>query len=166
MPIRDKFPKGYFEGNPFDGDSPERLYEKIQWGNRPNDSRAFRAPESMAAIGRLAKLFLIDGRQQEFRDMDYFVAVGGKSNWVYFVPIDEKGRALDFPKKFWEKCEGIGRVIRTDYYSEKGGDKGYYFHDHEKPFPMLCGHGEHYALRPAKVGGGRSYAVGPEGIIG
>ena len=57
------------------------------------------------------------------------------------------------------------RVRRIDD-SEKGGEAGYYYHDHEKPYPTIYGYEDHFVCIPARHRKGRSYAVNDEGIIG
>jgi len=165
MPIRDKFPQKYFDSNPFEGETPQRAYKRLQWGNKPKNTFRIEAPEPMAVLGELAKLVFENRRQQTFEKGELFVAVGTRTNMVYLVPM-ENGRPLDFPVGFYSKVERIVKVKRIDYYSEKGGEDGYYYHDHEKPYPMLWSDGEHFVLEPAPHRGGRSYAVNDEGIIG
>lgn len=166
MPIRDKFPKEYFQGNPLKGATPDEAYKRLQWGNNPRERFTIEGPEPMAVLGELAKVFFVGKGRQTFREGEYFLAVGTRSNTVYFVPMDERGRPFDFPRGFMGRLQQVSRVRRTDYYSEKGGESGYYFHDHEAPFPVLCRVGSHYCLIPARHNGGRSYAVNDEGIIG
>lgn len=166
MPVRDQFPRDYFDTNPMEGESPHGVYKRLQWGREPRESWTMEAPEPLAVLGRLAALHFVGGGKQRFRDGEFFVAVGTRSNHVYFVPMDEGGEPLDFPEDFARECLEVVQVKRTDYYSEKGDELGYYYHDHEKPYPMLCGVDEHFVLLPAKHRGGRSYAVNDEGIIG
>jgi len=166
MPVRDKFPTEYFAENPLEGESAHNAYKRLQWGNNPRKAWKIEAPEPMAVLGRLAKLFFVGGKSQSFDDWDFYVAVGTKSNRVYLVPMDEKHKPMAFPEGFLKGCDAIVGVRRIDYYSEKGNEEGYYFHEHEKPFPMLYGCDDHFILEPAKHRGGRSYAVSDEGIIG
>lgn len=149
-----------------DGETPHGVYKRLQWGNEPNNTWTIEAPEPLAVLGRLAKLYFVGGGKQTFGDYEFFVAVGTRSNYVYFVPVDDDGGPIDFPTDFLRQVIAISPVRRTDYYSEKGGEEGYYFHDHEKPYPFLCGIDEHFVLAPVRHQGGRSYAVGDEGIIG
>ncbi len=166
MPVRDKFPKGYFDANPMRGETPHAVYKRIQWGNAPQAEWSIEAPEPMAVLGRLACLHFVGGKKQTFNDGEFFLALGVKSNHVYFVPIGDDEGPEDFPEDFAKECIQIVQVRRTDYYSEKGNEEGYYYHDHEKPYPMLCGVDNHFTLLPARHRGGRSYAVNDEGIIG
>ena len=167
MPIRDKFPAEYFDSNPFEGETPQRMYERLQWGNKPKHTWQIEAPEPMAVLGRLAKLkFAQTKTEQTFRDYEYYVAVGASSNWVYLVPIEGRARPASFPLKFLARVQRIATIKRIDYYSEKGQKEGYYFHDHEPPYPVLMEYLGHYVLAPASHRSGRSYAVGVEGIIG
>lgn len=166
MPTRDRFPAEYFEANPLEGETPEAAFKRLQWGNNPRNTYRLEAPEPMAVLGRLAKLFYVGGKSQSFPDWEMFVAVGVASNRYYLVPMDEQRRPIDFPRDFFEGCRPVVQVRRIDYYSEKGGEPGYYFHDHEKPYPMLYGYEDHFVCEPAAMKKGRSYAVNDEGIIG
>lgn len=167
MPIRDKFPSKYFDGNPFEGLNPHEVYKKLQWGNKPKNTWMIEAPEPMCVLGRLAKLRMAQtNREQKFRDYSYYVTTGVYSNHVYFVPIVRGHKPASFAKDFLQRAAPIAKISRTDYFSEKGGDEGYYYHDHEPPYPTLLEYGGHYILAPAQHRGARSYAVGSEGIIG
>jgi len=165
MPTRDHFPAKYFEDNPLEGEGPHGAYRRLQWGRNPRRSWNIEAPEPMAVLGRLAKIVFLGGKRESFADWDFYVAVGTNSNCVYLVPM-EKRRPIPFPKDFLKSCEDIAQIKQIDYYSEKGGDEGYYYHVHEKPYPMLMGCEDHFVLKPARHNGGRSYAVNDEGIIG
>lgn len=165
MPVRDKFPSEYFDSNPLEGEGPHGAYRRLQWGNEPNTTYELEAPEHMAVLGQLAKLVYVGGKKQTFREGEMFVAVGTRTNRVYLVPI-VRGAPVDFARDFLARCEPLVRLKRIDYYSEKGGESGYYYHDHERPYPMLYTDGEHFVLEPAAHRGGRSYAVNDEGIIG
>lgn len=166
MPERDKFPARYFEGNPLAGETPHGAYKRLQWGNNPKKAWKIEAPEPMAVLGRLAKLFFVGGKSQSFDDWDFYLAVGTKSNRVYLVPMDDERRPLAFPRGYLGMVEAIVGIRQIDYFSEKGNEEGYYYHKHERPFPMLYGAYDHFVLEPAKHNGGRSYAVNDEGIIG
>lgn len=166
MPVRDRFPKEYFNTNPMEGESAEEAYKRLQWGNSPNNSFRIEAPEPLSALGRLAKVFFDPKGVNSFKDNRYYVAVGVETNYVYFVPMDKRHRPISFPEDFLEICQPVAKVRRTDYYSEKGGEAGYYYHDHEKPYPTLCQAEGHFVLAPSRHRGGRSYAVNDEGIIG
>jgi hypothetical protein len=184
MPGRDQFPIKYFDGNPMEGETPVGAYRRLQWGNEPDSVRKIEAPEEMMALGRLAMIHFADGTKEKSRDWQYFLAVGKRSNFVYFVPMDGSRRPISFPVNFfagirdahnsrlranalwWKKSQRQAMVVRTDYYSEKGGAPGYYFHDHEEPYPQLAINHRHRVLIPAEYQGRRSYAVGDEGIIG
>lgn len=166
MPVRDKFPAEYFDSNPLHGETPHGAYKRLQWGNEPLATWRIEAPEPMAVLGRLAKLFFAGGKSQSFPDWDFFVAVGTKRNFVYLVPMDDRRRPMDFPKKFFHGAFEVTKLRRIDYYSEKGGEPGYYYHDHERPYPMLWGNDDHFVIVPADNDGRRSYAVNDEGIIG
>lgn len=172
MPVRDRFPADYFAKNPLKGENARSAYSRLQWGNAPrNEFPNFEAPESMAALGHLAAIVFVNGQKAHFQEREYYVAVGIKTNKVYYVPMRRDGRPLDFPPNFSKRAQPIGLVKRVDYTSEKGMDKGgepgYYYHDHESPWPTLRQLGSHYVLIPSRLpNGGRSYAVNDEGIIG
>lgn len=165
MPVRDLFPSEYFAGNPLDGATPHEAYKRLQWGNNPRNTYKIEAPEPMAVLGELAQIIFEDGTKEKFRAGVFFLAVGSRSNGVYFVPR-VKGRPKDFPANFHQRAMPVGKMKRVDYYSSKGGEDAYYYHDHEKPYPMLVKLGRHGFILPARHRGGRSYAVNDEGIIG
>lgn len=167
MPVRDRFPVEYFQGNPLRGETAEGAYKRLQWGNNPRNAWEIEAPEPMAVLGQLAKFVPMGGKAQKFREGEYFLSVGVRSNKVYFVPIGARsGGPIDFPKQFLQRVEPYAVITRVDYYSSKGGEEGYYYHDHEKPYPSLYKCGRHFVIVPARHRGGRSYAVNDEGIIG
>jgi hypothetical protein len=166
MPVRDRFPVEYFQGNPLAGEDAHSAYKRLQWGNSPRNTWNIEAPEPMAVLGQLAKL-VMQGGVKKFQEGEYFLSVGVHSNRVYFVPIGARtGAPIGFPLGFSRKIEPLGLLKRVDYYSDKGGEQGYYYHDHEKPYPALYGYREHFVVIPARHRGGRSYAVNDEGIIG
>jgi hypothetical protein len=166
MPIRDKFPSEYFAGNPYEGLSPEEIYQKLQWGNDPKAVFEVDAPEPLVTLGDVAML-VSESEQVEFtEDEAPFLALGVESNRLYIVPKDENGEPIDVPEGPYEE---VCQLVQTDYYSEKGGDDAYYFHEHEAPYPTLYIHLETGVMlvEPAETGEGvRSYAVSDEGVIG
>ncbi len=166
MPIRDKFPAEYFSTNPLAGSTPHQAFKRLQWGNTHRKTHTFEAPEPMVLLGELAMLVFLGGKSQKYKENELFVAVGNESNYVYLVPIGKGKTPIDFPLNYFRGCQPITQIKRIDYYSEKGGESAYYYHDHEKPYPMLYVNDDHFFLLPAKHRGGRSYAVNDEGIIG
>jgi hypothetical protein len=164
MPERDKFPREYFDGNPYEGETPEGAYRRIRWGNEPQEIFDIEAPEPLATIGDLAQLVMEDGTIQFLEHESPFVAVGTHSNVIYFVPKVD-GKPMDIPDSGYEFA---GFVSRMDYFSDKGGNDAYYYHDHEPPFPILYMHDSGVGmLVPSECeDGSRSYAVGDEGVIG
>jgi len=157
-----------FSGNPY-GDTPvEGMYKRLRWGNSPADSWEINGPEDMATLGELAKLYrTARHRLCSFKEgAGPFVAVGKQSNIIYIVPRRENGSPVDVPDDL-EQYVGICEVSRIDYYSDKGGDICYYYHNHEAPYPCLyqhdCGVG---ILMPSDNNGERSYVVDDAGIIG
>ena len=171
MPHRHKFPAEYFETNPMEGEDLDTVYKRLQWGNTPRNRFRIEAPEPLAALGTLAAIQYVNGAQQKFQEDSFFVAVGKDSNRVYFLPITPRRAPEHFPRNFYARIRPYGQVKRTDYLSDKGtddgGESGYYYHNHERPYPVLYGTGSHFVLIPQKLRtGGRSYAVNDEGIIG
>lgn len=166
MPIRDSFPKEYFDGNPYEGETPEDAYKRLRWGNEPNEVFEIDAPEPMATIGTVAKL-IADGGTVEYSEGEApFLAIGLETNKVYIVPMNQDGSPVNVPEGPYVD---MGRIRQIDYYSDKGGEEAYYFHEHEEPFPFLCIHETSGValIEPEEMeDGSRSYAVGDEGIIG
>jgi hypothetical protein len=165
MPERDKFPKEYFEGNPYEDATPEQTYEQVRWGNEPTETFDIEAPEPLVTIGELAQVCTPNGNVQFSEYEAPYLALGTDSNKLYFVP--KVGNSpVDIPDGPYEY---IGIVTRLDYYSDKGGEDAYYYHDHEPPYPHLYQNRESGVciLIPSTCkDGSKSYAVGNEGIIG
>lgn len=167
MPERDKFPREYFEGNPYEGESPEGTYQRVRWGNEPQEIFEIDAPEPLATIGDVALLGLEQGDVKFSEHEAPFLALGTQSNVLYIVPKDSNGEPVDVP------CDGdweyVGTMDQIDYYSDKGGEDAYYYHEHEPPYPSLYVHRASGVcmLVPSECDdGSKSYAVGDEGIIG
>lgn len=164
MPERDSFPREYFESNPYEDDSPEEAYQKLRWGNEPQEVFEINAPEPLITLGDIAKIFTPDGTVEFTEAQAPFLALGTKSNFLYFVP-KRGGKPCHVPKGPFAFQTP---VLRLDYYSDKGGEPCYYYHDHESPYPCLYMHSSGVGiLRPSLCAdGSRSYAVSDEGIIG
>jgi len=165
MPTRKDFPRRYFLQNPFDGDGPEQMYRRLRWGNSPRESWEVEGPEDMAALGTLAQIVTPSGSKKWSEARGPFLAVGVDSNWLYVVPRRGRGPIGEIPSgPYVELCS----VVQTDYYSKKGNDIAYYYHEHEPPYPVLAQHRASgcAVILPQSHRGGRSYAVGEEGIIG
>jgi hypothetical protein len=165
MPVRDKFPKGYFEDNPYDGLDAQAMYERIRWGNAPTETFEIDGPEDMATLGTVAMLDMEQGAVKFGEDEAPFLALGTDSNRLYIVPIVD-GEPMDIPSGPYVE---IGEMFQLDYYSDKGGEDAYYYHEHEEPFPRLYMNLESGVciLEPAEMeDGSRSYAVSDEGVIG
>ena len=166
MPIRDKFPKAYFDGNPYKGESPEDIYRRLRWGNEPRMSFEGNDPESMVSIGEVAQLVFHDVAVTWDESEAPYLAIGADSNRLYVVPRDADGAPVEIPSGPYERVEELEQI---DYYSDKGQDDAYYYHEHEEPFPVLYIHRESGVcyIEPAEMeDGSRSYAIGDEGIIG
>lgn len=164
MPERDKYPREYFEGNPYEAETPWEMYEKLRWGNASQETFEVDAPEAMATLGDVAVLDLGDCQIRFDEDEAPYLAVGHESNRLYIVPADENG-PVDIPESGFVD---LGEVRQIDYYSDKGGEAAYYYHEHEAPYPRLlihpCGV---MMLEPSEMeDGSRSFAVSDEGIIG
>lgn len=158
-----------FRGNPLANTQPEEAFSLLNWGNAARRLFPIDAPEPLIMLG-MARLVVLSDRQLHFRRGESFLAVGHKSNELYFIPRvggSPRTRIPDFNPRM---CRLIGEVSQTDYLSTKGKAKveNHYYHKHEKPFPSLWVHdasGVGY-LRAANNGGSPSYAVGKEGIVG
>lgn len=155
-----------FTGNPFASKTPQETFSLLHWGNRFERLIEIDAPEPLVMLGMTAALALENGSELRFKSGEAFLAIGHKSNRLYVVPR-RNNQPVDVPA-FSKSLRRIGRVVRTDYLSTKGGNQEhYYYHEHEPPYPTLYTHptGVGY-LRPARHNGGASYAVGKEGIVG
>lgn len=164
MPERDKFPKKYFDGNPYEGVDPEDAYKRLRWGNEPQESFEIEGPEDMVTIGDVAQVITSRGTV-EFEEGEAYLAVGMETNRVYIVPC-EGGEPVDVPDGPYTE---LAEIYQIDYTSDKGGEEAYYFHEHEEPYPRLCWNEETGVgmIEPEEMeDGSRSYAVGDEGIIG
>lgn len=154
-----------FENNPYDGLSAEEIYKSLQWGKNPNEIIDVESPEPLANLGDLAGLYY-DVGCEEFNENEVYLAVGAYSNWVYFIPktFDTDIPEFDSNDKDWTQ----GPVVKeTHYYSDKGNEESYYYHEHEKPYPRVWHHIDGVSvLIPANFKGKRSYAVVKEGIVG
>lgn len=164
MPERDNYPKEYFEGNPYEGETPENAYKRLRWGNEPQETFEIDAPEPLITIGDLAQVFAQGGTVQFSEEEAPFLALGTRTNVLYFVP-KRNGMPVNIPPGPYEYMDIVTRI---DYYSDKGGDLCYYYHDHEPPYPKLYVHRSGVCmLCPSECeDGSRSYAVGDEGVIG
>jgi hypothetical protein len=166
MPGRKDFPQAYFDENPYEGLSPEEVYTRLQWGNEPQTLFEVDAPEAMVTLGELAALYT-EGDEVDYSEEEApYLALGADSNRLYIVPKDEHGAPVDVPLgPYVEVCE----LTQTDYYSDKGGESAYYYHEHEDPYPTLYINLQSgvMIIEPAQTeDGARSYAVGDEGVIG
>lgn len=165
MPERDNYPKEYFEGNPYEGESPEDAYQRLRWGNEPQETFEIDAPEPLITMGDVAQICTSQGNAQFSEHEAPFLALGTRTNVLYFVP-KRNGMPVNIPSGPYEY---VATVTRLDYYSDKGGEHCYYYHDHEPPYPQLFMHKRSGVcmLRPSECkDGSRSYAVGDEGVIG
>lgn len=160
-----------FEGNPFEDLPPLEAYAALQWDKPPEAVWEIQAPEPLVALGDLAGLdWGSDELELWNEDEAPYLAVGRDSNMLYVVPKSKRGQPLARIPKFnpascaWGR---IGRVRQTDYYSNKGGEPSYYYHNHEPPYPTVWEHPSGVrVVVPARHKGKRSYAVVKEGIIG
>lgn len=165
MPGRKDFPKSYFEDNPYEGLDAHEMYERIRWGNAPHETFDIDAPEDMATLGNVAALDLNEGKAEFEENEAPYLALGTDSNRLYIVPIVD-GEPMDIPEGPYVQ---IAEVRQLDYYSDKGGEEAYYYHEHEPPFPALYMNLETGVciLEPSEMeDGSRSYAVSDEGVIG
>lgn len=164
---RDRFDARSFETNPFAGKTPHQVYKGLRWGNAPKQTFSIEAPEPLAAMGELASFRTLSGRKDFSEHSGPYVAVGCNSNLVYLIPR-KNGRPVHVPSGPKARYVRTEEVKRLDYYSDKGGEDAYYYHDHEKPYPVAYQHRQSgvVILIPRKHNGRRSYAVVPEGIVG
>lgn len=161
-----------FDGNPFEGLNPNQVYKELRWGDVPVEKWKIDSPEPLVSLGELAALFLSrakNPREEWPEDEGPFVAVGTRTNRVYLLPRIEDGgparKVTRFNPKTWQEQ---GKVRRTDYFSVKGGEPAYYYHDHQSPLPSLWEHPSTGVrlLVPAVHKGKPSYGVVTEGIVG
>ena len=161
-----------FEGNPFEGADPLDMYGELQWDKDPEAVWEVDAPEPIVAIGDLAGFVWDDDDELELYHEDDapFLAVGRDSNVLYVVPKDNDGAPLETIPEFNPRSSAwrrVGRVKQTDYYSNKGNEAAYYYHEHENPHPVVWEHESGVrVLVPSRHKGKRSYAVAKEGIVG
>jgi hypothetical protein len=160
-----------FEGNPFEGFEADAMFTELRWGDAPADEWAIDAPEALAGLGELAMLDLDthDAVWSFDEQNGPFVAVGVDSNCVYLLPrLRDGGPVRRFPPFDPGRWEKLGRVRQTDYYSIKQGEAAYYYHEHERPFPIAWREPTSGVIVfvPAGHKGRRSYAVAKEGIVG
>jgi hypothetical protein len=153
-----------FTGNPFKGKHPVDIYKEIQWGNEPKEIIDIDAPEALINLGDLAKLKFTSGTVN-FNKGLYHLAIGADTNYLYIFPYGSTF-IPDTNVNGWS-TQGY-KVKATHYYSEKGGEDCYYYHNHEKPYPLMVSHpvGAHMLIPQKMSDGRRSYAVIKEGIVG
>jgi hypothetical protein len=160
---RETYSKAFDKHNPFEDKNPHQIYSEIQWGNAPKKIFKINAPEPLVALGELAALYTSKG-DMEFEEQEYFISVGAHRNILYFLPIGVRIQKVpDLDVRKWKRGP---LVTETHYYSDKGGEPAYYYHEHEKPFPRLWWSGNIGILVPSNHKGKRSYAVIKEGIVG
>ena len=165
MPERDKYAKS-FDGNPFEGMNANEVYKKLRWGKSPDEQWEIDGPECMATIGELARLDFDEWTYEWDEDDAPFLALGVDSNLLYVVPRKKDGSPIErIPKGPFTE---VGQISRIDYYSQKGEELQYFYHDHQPPYPTVYQHKQTqlFVIVPADNKGSRSYAVDVEGIIG
>lgn len=159
--------EGAFDENPFENFSLEEIYNEINWGNKPKNIIDIESPEPLVALGFLAKIVYKDNTFEDFKEGEVHLAIGAYSNYIYLFPKD----SIQLPEfsEFDDDWQEIELVTETHYYSDKGGDESYYFHEHEKPYPALWRNNIFgiFILIPQTISKNqRSYAVLKEGIVG
>jgi hypothetical protein len=167
---RDRFQYA-FDGNPYEDVPPLEAYSRIQWNREPEEVWQLEAPEPLVALGDVAGFDWGGDRLELWEDGPSapYLAVGRDSNLLYVLPKTRGAPPKRVPKfnpksAAWQK---VGPVYQTDYYSNKGDEAGYYYHQHEPPYPTMWIHNSGCRVMvPAKHRGGRSYVVADEGIIG
>jgi hypothetical protein len=153
-----------FDQNPFEDFELEDMYRELRWGNDPQEIFDINSPEPLVALGNLARLKTNVSDLKWNEDESPFLAVGRDSNSLYIIPQDSDGNPLDVPDDGYHV---VADIKQTDYFSDKGGDDCYYYHNHENPYPKLLVHDNGVAIIvPTTYKNKRSYAVGKEGIVG
>ena len=164
---RDRYFHAFDDIQPFDGLDVYEVFDEIKWGNDPTEAYEINAPEPMAGIGTLAKLRTSNGTFNYSEKNAPFLCVGTNTNLLYIIPRDIHGGPKNIPNPAKRIYKLGPKVYRTDYYSDKGGEHGYYYHKHEKPFPYLLTHGSGVSiLLPSNYDGMPSYRVIKDGIVG
>jgi len=167
---RQEYADKFEEGNPYSDYTAQHLFKVIRWGNKPKEEFEINAPEDMACMGLVAKIFLVQNKEKiKFTVKNApFLAVGLNSNYLYIVSKNTDGSPVDIPLDT-DNYDFVGNIKQIDYYSDKNNEEAYYYHKHEKPYPFL------YVSRnklciiiiPAELNTGHpSYIVREEGIIG
>lgn len=160
-----------FDSNPYEGSDPSDMYRSLRWGNEPTQEFNIEAGESMASIGDLARLDTEHGSYEFDEEVAPFLAIGQDSNFLYVIPkeIMQENPSPEIPEfdPSSPEWEDNGEVSETHYYSDKGEEDAYYYHEHQNPLPSLWTHESGVSvLIPADNEGDPSYAVAKEGIIG
>lgn len=119
----------------------------------------------MATIGELARIDIVGRKSKKWGEQRApYLAVGVDSNLLYVVPKGRGGIPKNVPRGPYRM---VGNVKRTDYYADKGGELAYFYHKHERPYPILCQHPSGvWLIVPSVHKRRRSYAVAKEGIVG
>ena len=169
MPSRDRaLHAEAFEGNPFEGQSPEQAYRRLRWGESVRERWSLVAPEPLAGLGVVARLdYARVSERYDDEDEAPFLAVGVRSNRLYIVPRGSDGAPVDIGHQLGG-TRRLGSLLRTDYLSLKGGEDAYFYHHHERPYPTLR-ENPRTGVRvvvPARHQGRPSYVVSDAGIIG
>lgn len=159
-----------FDGNPYEGMNPYEIYESVKWGNNPANVYNIDAPEPVISLGELAKI-VTNEIEQDFSEKEApYLAIGAESNYIYIIPKHNNKPLNKIPEfnpdsKEWQEK---GYVEETHYYSDKGEEEAYYYHEHENPYPNIWFHKKSGVciLIPSDNDGKPSYAVAKEGIIG
>lgn len=167
---REEFANRFEEGNPYTKKSPQQLYKSLRWGNESTEEFIFDGPEEMASLGILAKIYFVENKTKiKFSERNGpFLAVGKDSNYLYVVTRNVDGSPTNVHNDF-DDYKLFAHVKRTDYYSDKNNEPAYYYHKHEKPYPLayISPDSNTIVLIPDQLKSGHpSYIVREEGIIG
>jgi hypothetical protein len=167
---REEYASKFTEQNPYSGKSAKALYSSLRWGNGPTEIFEIEGPEEMASLGILAQIWFVENKVKiKFaEDNGPFLAVGKDSNYLYIVNRNEDGSPTDVSSDF-DSYKAFAHVRRTDYYSDKNNEPAYYYHKHEKPYPLayISPDSNTILLVPDQLESGHpSYIVREEGIIG
>jgi hypothetical protein len=165
---REEYFDKFNENNPYKNKTAHYLYKSLRWGNAAKDAFEIDGPEDMATLGDLAQIKFEDSwLNQKYHESDApFLAVGKHSNYLYIVEKDETFAPINIPSSGYKF---VGLAKRIDYYSDKGNEKAYYYHNHEKPYPEVFIHKTKniMIIKPSILENGMpSFIVREEGIIG
>lgn len=147
--------------------TPEEQFIEAHWGVQPKSTKTVSTPalkkkQALVKMGDLRALYLrnADGTTLVLTPKAPYpwVTFGSLDNRIYLVGgnTDAYARA-----GLWGQVGTSTPIVQIDYVANKGGERVYWYHEHEAPFPRLkilkSGH-------PSYEGG--KYHVEAAGIVG